>query len=85
MAKISETDWYNKWKGFFVEAIKEDSLKIEEFSKSLTEVKTKQPLGIKTKEDDVDHLIDKEFLKFEKNLKKQVADFKKKVKKVHES
>lgn len=77
MSKISETAWYEKWKGFFIEAIEEESAKIEEYSKSLTETKEKSCI-----EPNKDPLIDKEFLKFEKSLKKQVAEFKKKIKKV---
>ncbi len=80
MAKLSNTEWFEKWKSFYTEAINEDAEELRKLAQSLTESKTPQEMT----DDEIDSLIDKEFAKFEKILKRQVSDFKKKVKKFHE-
>lgn len=73
MANIKNTNWHEKWKQFFVESVK-DELELERLSYE------GQPL---TESKEIDSLVDKEFQKFEKLLKKNILDFKKKIKKHH--
>ena len=73
MKNIKNTDWHDRWRKFYVDSVKEE-LEIEKTGYLLTESAS----GTKK----IETLVDTEFQKFEKLLKKNVADLKKKIKKI---